>query len=82
MIKELTEEFKEQFSCLGENTKNYITFSVAIKEVITKKLKKMENKLQNHILQTKNIDSIRLMASPLSDPVDNLAEGISKIKCK
>ena len=35
IIKELAEEFVKQFSCLGENTKNYITFTVPIeKEVI------------------------------------------------
>ena len=26
IIKQLTEEFKSQFSCLGENTEKYITF--------------------------------------------------------
>ena len=26
-IKELTEEFKKQFTCLGENTEKYITFT-------------------------------------------------------
>ena len=31
IIKELAEEFKEQFECLGENTEKYITFSVPIK---------------------------------------------------
>ena len=30
IIKELAEEFKGQFECLGENTENYITFSVPI----------------------------------------------------
>ena len=32
IIKELAEEFKEQFECLGENTEKYITFSVPIKK--------------------------------------------------
>ena len=31
IIKELAEEFKGQFECLGENTKKYITFSVPVK---------------------------------------------------
>ena len=31
IMKELAEEFKEQFECLGENTEKYITFSVPIK---------------------------------------------------
>ena len=28
IIKELAEEFKKQFTCLGENTEKYITFKV------------------------------------------------------
>ena len=32
LIKELTEEFKGQFECLGEKTEKYITFSVPIKK--------------------------------------------------
>ena len=28
IIKELAEEFKKQFTCLGENTEKYITFTV------------------------------------------------------
>ena len=30
--KELAEEFKAEFECLGENTVNYISFSVPIKK--------------------------------------------------
>ena len=32
IIKELTEEFKGESECLGENTEKYITFSVPIKK--------------------------------------------------
>ena len=32
IIKELAEDFKGQFECLGENAENYITFSVPIKK--------------------------------------------------
>ena len=31
IIKELAEEFEEQFECLGENAEKYITFSIPIK---------------------------------------------------
>ena len=31
-MKELAEEFKGQFECLGENTEKYITFSIQIKK--------------------------------------------------
>ena len=33
IIKELAEEFKKQFTCLGQNIKKYITFTVPIKKV-------------------------------------------------
>ena len=32
IIKQLAEDFKGQFECLGENIEKYITFSVPIKE--------------------------------------------------
>ena len=32
IIKQLAEDFKGQFECLGENTEKYITFSVPIKK--------------------------------------------------
>ena len=31
IIKELAEEFKGEFECLGENTEKYISFSVPVK---------------------------------------------------
>ena len=36
ITKELAEEFKGEFECLGENTNEYITFSVPIKKEATK----------------------------------------------
>ena len=65
IIKQLAEEFKGQFECLGENTEKYITFSVPIKE--DDNSKKITYKL-------KFIDSYRFMQSKLSDLVDNLSE--------
>ena len=45
IIKELAEEFKGQFDCLGENTEKYINVLVLIeKEGI--RINKMEKKLQ------------------------------------
>ena len=32
LIKKLTEEFKGEFECLGENTEKYVTFSVPLKK--------------------------------------------------
>ena len=66
IIKELAEEFKGEFECLGENTEKYISFTVPIKKehdndkIITSKLK--------------FIDTCRFMGSKLSDLVDNLSE--------
>ena len=73
VIKKLAEEFKSDFECLGENTENYITFSVPLKkendngEIITYKLK--------------FIDSYRFMQTSLSSLVDNLFEVHDK-ECK
>ena len=41
IIKQLAEDFKGQFECLGENTEKYITFSIPIK--------KDDNSEKNHI---------------------------------
>ena len=35
-IKELAEEFKKQFTCLGENSQKYITFTLPIEKEVTK----------------------------------------------
>ena len=79
IIKELAEELKTQFTCLGENTEKYITFTVL------KKKKLQELKLQEEI--TKNISylsqfivSPRFMASSLSNLVNNLPERLHRIK--
>ena len=45
IIKEFTDEFEKQFTCLGENTKKHITFTVPIEKEL-QELIKMEKKLQ------------------------------------
>ena len=42
--EKLVEEFKKQISCLGENTEEYMTFTVPIEKL--QQLIKMEKKLQ------------------------------------
>ena len=75
LIKELAEEFKGQFKCLGENTEKYITFSVPIK-------KEHDNDNDKTITyKLKFIDTCRFMRSKLSDLVDNLSE-INNKDCK
>ena len=39
IIKELAEEFKKLFTCLGENTKKYITFTIPIKKKLQELIK-------------------------------------------
>ena len=67
IIKELAEDFKSQFECLGENTEKNITFSVPIKK---------ENDEDGKIItcKIKFFDSCRFMQSKLSDLTDNLSE--------
>ena len=45
IIKELAEEFEGEFECLGKHTEKYITFSVPIKNDITKKDKNGNDKI-------------------------------------
>ena len=66
IIKQLAEECKGQFECLGENTEKYINFSVPIK--------KEHDNSRTITYKLKFIDSYRLMPSKLSDLVDNLSE--------
>ena len=36
ILKELVEEFKKQFTCLGENSEKYIAFTVPIEKEVTR----------------------------------------------
>ena len=66
IIRELAEEFKGQFECLGENTEKYITFLIPIKK---------ENDNGKAITyKIYFIDSCWFMQSKLSDFIDNLSE--------
>ena len=63
IIKELAEEFKKQFTCLGENTENYITFTVRIEKVV-KRIDKNGEKITKHMCYVLQfIDSARFIAS-------------------
>ena len=82
IIKELAEKFKKQFTSLGENTEKYITLTVPIDKEVTRIDKNGEEitKTISYILQF--IASTRFMARSLSSLVNNLSEGIYRIKCK
>ena len=71
LIKELAEELKGQFECLGENTEKYINFSVPIKEE--------HNNGKTITYKIKFIDSCRFMSTKLSDLVDNSLKLIIRI---
>ena len=82
IIKELGEEFKKQFTCLGENTENYITFTVPIKKEVAKINKNGVEITKNMSYISQFIDITRFMVSSLSSLVNNLSEGVHGIKCK
>ena len=66
---------------LEQNTEKYITFTVPIEKEVTRMDKNGEvTKNISYVLQF--IDSLRFMASSLSNLANNLAEGIHRIKCK
>ena len=71
IIKKLAKEFDGQFECLGENTENYITFSITVeKELDNGKAIKYKIKF---------IDTF--MSSSLSNLIDNLSERVHSDKC-
>ena len=67
---------------MGEKTEKYITFTVLWEKEVTRIDKNGEKitKCMSYVLEFN--DSARFMASSLSNPVNNLLEGIHKIKCK
>ena len=73
IIKELGEEFKGEFECLGENTEKYISFSVPIKTE--------DNNGETITCKITLIDTCRFMPSELSNLVHNLSE-INNKDCK
>ena len=73
IIKELAEQFKGEFECLGENTKKSISFSVPIK--------KEHDNNKTITYKIKFVDTCRFMPSKLSGLVDKLSE-INNKDCK
>ena len=71
VIKNLVEEFKGDFECLGENTEKCITFSVPHKKEDDVKI----------TYELKFIDSYRFMQTSLPSIVDNLPKVYNK-ECK
>ena len=67
---------------LERTLKKCITFTVSIENEVTRIIKNKEEvaKHISYILQV--FDSARFMASSLSNLVNNISEGVHKIKCK
>ena len=74
IIKELAEEFKKQFTCLGKNTEKYITFTIPIEKEVTIIDKNREEITKNIFYILQFVDSARFMVSSLSNLVNNLSE--------
>ena len=60
IIKELAEEFKKQFTCLGQNTEKSITFTFPIEKEVTRINKNGEEATRNIFCILQYIDCIRL----------------------
>ena len=82
IIKELAQEFQKQFTCLGENTEKYITFTVSIEKEVTRIDKNGEEIAKNISYNLHFIGRARFMASSLSNLDNNLSEGLHRVKCK
>ena len=78
IIKEVVEEFKKQFTSLGENTKKYIIFTVPIKKKVTRIDKNGEEVTKMYPTHY-NYSLFQALYQILSN---NLSEGIHKMKCK
>ena len=65
IIKELAEEFKKQFTCLGKNTEKYITFTIPIEKEVTIIDKNREEITKNIFYILQFVDSARFMVSSL-----------------
>ena len=71
IVEELANEFEGQFECLGENTKNYNTFSIAMEKEVTNIDKDGNGSVITISYKMKFIDSTRFMVSSLSNLVEN-----------
>ena len=82
IIKKSTEDFKKRFTCLGENTEKYLTFTVPIEQEVARINKNGEEITKNISYVLQFIDNTRFMGSSLSNLVNNLSKEIKSIKYK
>ena len=81
VIKQLATSLRESLNVLGKIQKS-TSFSVSIEKEVIKTNKDDNESVVTISYKIKFIDSARFMATSLSNLVDNLTEGIHKIKCK
>ena len=82
IVKELENVFEWRIGMPWGKQKKCKNVSVSIKRGITKIDKDGNESVETIQYKNKFIDSMRSMATSLSKLVDNLTEGIHKIKCK
>ena len=82
IIKELANEFEGKIECLGENKKYYKNFSLPIEKEVREINKNGNESVVTISYKIKFIDGARFMATPLSNLLENLSEGIHKIECR
>ena len=82
IIKELSQVLEKQFTCLGENHWKIHNLLVPIEKEVTQIDKNGEEITKNLSYRLQFVNSGRFMASSLPNLVNNLSEGIHKIKCK
>ena len=66
IIKKLAEAFEKEFTCLGENTEKYITFTVPIEKEVTRIDKNGDKTIKNVSYIMQFIDNARFIAISLS----------------
>ena len=82
IIEKWAENFKKQFSCFGENTEKYLTFTVPIEQKVTRINKNGEEITKNISYELQFIDSTSFMGSSSSNLVNNLSKENKSIKYK
>ena len=67
---------------MGGNIEEYITFTVPTEKEVTRVNTNREEMMKNISYRLQLINIARFMASSLSNLVNDLSEGIHRIKCK
>ena len=78
IVKE--KECEGQLEFLGKNTEKCKTFSILMEKDVANIDKDGNESIATY--KTKSTDSVKFMAISLSNLINNLAEGIYKVKCK